>query len=61
VKGHALVFYEFDPKYSSMPGELIEVLKSANQHVPAQLQQIANEVAAGMRKAVPYKKKQKTW
>merc|ERR1719254_477486 len=29
--GHALVFYEFDPKYSQMPAELIGVLQSGNQ------------------------------
>lgn len=63
AKGHALVFYEFDPKYSEMAGALVELLKNADQHVPPQLQQIANEVACGIRKSVAYtqKKKQKKW
>merc|ERR1719359_2070977 len=31
--GHALVFYEFDPKYASMPAEIISLLEGADQHV----------------------------
>merc|ERR1711972_1006779 len=60
--GHALVFYEFDPKYAQMPAEIISLLKGAGQHVPPLLQQIADEVADGTRKAVHghQRKKKKT-
>merc|ERR1712039_855115 len=60
-KGHALIFYEFDPKYSDMPASIIALLQQAGQEVPPMLQQIANEVANGTRKAVygTQKKKKK--
>merc|ERR1740121_3500849 len=61
--GHALVFFEFDPKFSTMPADIIALLQQANQHVPPMLQRIADEVANGTRKAVQQRqrKKQKTW
>jgi ATP-dependent RNA helicase DDX5/DBP2 len=61
--GHALVFYEFDPKYAQMPAEIITLLQGAGQHVPPLLQQIANDVESGVRKAVHgvQRKKQKKW
>lgn len=61
--GHALVFYEFDPKFAQMPDEIIKLLEGAGQHVPPQLRQIADEVARGIRKSVHTKqtKKKKTW
>merc|ERR1711972_951249 len=55
-KGHALVFFEYDPKYSEMAGELIKVLEESNQVVPPELQRIAEEVKSGVR-AVKYQKK----
>lgn len=64
MTGYALIFYEFDPKYSSMPGEIITLLEGAGQHVPPLLRQIANDVVTGVRKAVygtQKKKKQKQW
>merc|ERR1712232_986241 len=39
LTGHALVFYEFDPKYSEMPGEIIKLLEGAGQHVPPLLRE----------------------
>merc|ERR1711879_454442 len=54
-QGHALTFFEYDPKYSEMPGELVNVLQGANQHVPPELQKMADEVANGTRQA-KYKK-----
>merc|ERR1740121_478689 len=61
--GHALVFFEFDPKFAAFPGELITLLQSAGQNVPSLLSQVAGEVASGVRKAVQQRqrKKQKTW
>merc|ERR1712048_764290 len=61
--GHALVFYEFDPKFAAFPGELVTLLHGANQQIPPALQQIADEVANGIRKAVhgTQRKKQKKW
>merc|ERR1719428_657102 len=32
--GHALVFFEFDPKFAAFPGDLINLLHGANQQVP---------------------------
>jgi ATP-dependent RNA helicase DDX5/DBP2 len=54
-RGHALTFYEYDPKYSDMAGKLIEVLEQAGQTVPPELQQIADEVMSGERKVVKRK------
>jgi len=48
-KGHALVFFEFWEKNPEIASQLIEVLKSSNQEVPADLQRIANEVNVGKR------------
>jgi ATP-dependent RNA helicase DDX5/DBP2 len=62
--GHALIFYEFDPKYSSMPSDIIGVLNSGGQPIPPLLQQIADDVVSGVRKAVngtQKKKKKSTW
>jgi ATP-dependent RNA helicase DDX5/DBP2 len=60
--GHALIFYEYDPKYSDMPAEILKILEQTNQHVPPLLRQIANDVATGVRKAVhgQQRKKKKT-
>jgi len=49
--GHALTFYEYDPKYSEFPAELIGVLEQAGQEVPEPLRTIAEEVASGQRRA----------
>ncbi|CAK0804187.1 unnamed protein product [Prorocentrum cordatum] len=51
-RGHALTFFEYDPKYSGMASELLEVLQQAGQPVPPELQRIADEVASGERKVV---------
>merc|ERR1740121_1083738 len=61
--GHALVLFEFDPKFAQMPADIINLLQQANQHVPPMLQRIADEVANGTRKAVrgTQRKKQKKW
>lgn len=59
-KGHALTFYEYDPKYSEMAGDLIKVLEESNQVVPPELQQIADEVKSGVR-AVKHQKTKKGW
>merc|ERR1719329_923898 len=40
-KGHALTFFEYDPKFSDVPGELIRLLEDANQIVPPELREIA--------------------
>merc|ERR1712039_899608 len=56
---YALVFYDWDPNFESMPSDIIRVLQTAGQPVPAELQQIADEVAQGLRKAAPNKKKRK--
>lgn len=50
-QGHSLTFFEYDPKFSDMPAELIAVLEQANQVVPPALQAIADEVASGERQA----------
>jgi len=55
-KGHALSFFQYDPKYSEMAEDLIKVLEESNQVVPPELQKIADEVKAGVR-AVKYQKK----
>lgn len=55
--GHALTFYEYDPKFPDLPGQLITLLKSAEQVVPEQLQVIADEVANGQREI----KRKKKW
>jgi len=54
--GHALIFFEYDAKYSEMASEVINVLQSAGQVVPPELQKIADEVASGQR-AAKWKKK----
>lgn len=61
--GHALVFFEFDPKYATMPDDIIGVLNSAGQPVPQDLQTISDEVKSGVRRAVygQQKKKHKKW
>lgn len=61
--GRALIFFEFDPKFATMPADIIGVLQSANQSVPPLLQTIADDVASGVRRAVfgHQKKKQKKW
>merc|ERR1712190_407842 len=38
-QGHALTFYEYDPKYSEFPGDLIKMLEDANQIVPPELRE----------------------
>merc|ERR1712187_1072778 len=45
--GHALVFFEYDPKYSEFPAELLGVLEGAGQTVPELLRTIVAEVASG--------------
>ncbi|CAD7937196.1 unnamed protein product [Amoebophrya sp. A120] len=42
--GHALTFFEFNPKYASTPAELIDILERGDQTVPAKLQEIADGV-----------------
>lgn len=54
-KGHALTFYEYDPKFSEMPESLIKVLEESNQVVPPELRKIADEVKRGVR-AVKYQR-----
>jgi len=48
-KGHALVFFEYWEGYPHIAGDLIDVLSASKQSVPRELQQIADEVAAGKR------------
>mmetsp|Transcript_16850 Transcript_16850/g.46448 ORF Transcript_16850/g.46448 Transcript_16850/m.46448 type:complete len:682 (-) Transcript_16850:76-2121(-) len=50
-QGHALTFFEYDPKYCDMPAELIAVLEQAGQRVPPELRKIAEEVESGERRA----------
>jgi len=47
--GHALVFFEYSSKQPEIAGELVDVLIRSNQAVPAELQQIADEVKSGTR------------
>merc|ERR1712048_909036 len=54
-RGHALTFFEYDPKYSEMAAELISVLEGADQEVPPELRKIAEEVKSGAR-AVKYQR-----
>jgi len=56
-KGHALIFFEYDAKYSEMPGELITLLEGAGQIVPPDLRQMKAEVDSGVR----FAKKAKKW
>jgi superfamily II DNA/RNA helicase len=48
--GHALVFFEFWPRYPMMAQELIGVLERSKQKVPDQLRAIAAEVREGKRR-----------
>lgn len=48
-KGHALVFFEYWEGAPHVAADLIDVLAASEQHVPKQLQQIADEVAKGER------------
>lgn len=48
-KGHALVFFEYSEKASTIAGDLVDVLKRSGQVVPPDLQKIADEVANGTR------------
>eukprot|EP00929_Paragymnodinium_shiwhaense_P110059 TRINITY_DN76772_c0_g1_i1.p1 TRINITY_DN76772_c0_g1~~TRINITY_DN76772_c0_g1_i1.p1 ORF type:complete len:604 (+),score=113.62 TRINITY_DN76772_c0_g1_i1:149-1960(+) len=50
-KGHALVFFEYYDKNPEIAGQLIKALEASKQHVPPELQKIADEVAAGVRKS----------
>jgi len=40
-EGHALTLFEYDRKWPSIPGRLIEVLEQAGQNVPDELRDIA--------------------
>lgn len=53
--GHALTFFEYDPKFADMAGQLVDLLTTSGQVVPEKLQQIADEVANGQRER-KYKK-----
>jgi ATP-dependent RNA helicase DDX5/DBP2 len=48
--GHALVFFEYTPKDTSIAGDLVDVLMRSRQGVPPELQKIADEVKSGTRK-----------
>jgi len=48
-KGHAMTFYEYDPKMSTFPADLIKVLEESEQVVPPELKTIADEVTRGVR------------
>eukprot|EP00746_Dinoflagellata_sp_MGD_P071167 gnl/MRDRNA2_/MRDRNA2_29028_c0_seq1.p1 gnl/MRDRNA2_/MRDRNA2_29028_c0~~gnl/MRDRNA2_/MRDRNA2_29028_c0_seq1.p1 ORF type:complete len:768 (+),score=192.48 gnl/MRDRNA2_/MRDRNA2_29028_c0_seq1:123-2426(+) len=50
-KGHALVFFEFWEGSPQVARDLIDVLTASKQHVPKELQKIADEVASGRRQA----------
>merc|ERR1712048_320069 len=56
-KGHALTFFEYDPKYFEVPDQLISLLEDANQIVPPKLREIAEEVANGSRPAKRQKRR----
>merc|ERR1711920_1077020 len=56
---YALVFYDWDPNFETMPADITRVLQNAGQPVPAELQQIAGEVTQGLRKAGPSKKRKR--
>lgn len=45
--GHALTFFEFDPKWPKIAGELAKVLEQAGQEVPEELQRVVDGVADG--------------
>lgn len=49
AKGHALVFFEYSPKYPDWAKDLIAVLEQSEQPVPPELRQIAEDVASGKR------------
>lgn len=49
AKGHALVFFEYSPKYPDWAKDLIAVLVQSEQTVPPALVQIAADVASGKR------------
>lgn len=55
--GYALVLYDFDPNFASMPADIAKVLQTAGQPVPPALQQIADEVAQGLRQQSAGKKR----
>eukprot|EP00928_Gymnodinium_smaydae_P022245 TRINITY_DN18740_c0_g1_i2.p1 TRINITY_DN18740_c0_g1~~TRINITY_DN18740_c0_g1_i2.p1 ORF type:complete len:607 (-),score=83.12 TRINITY_DN18740_c0_g1_i2:100-1920(-) len=56
-EGHALTFFEYDGKFPQMAAELIALLEQAEQVVPRELRNIAQEVEDGIRPV----KKQKKW
>lgn len=51
AKGHALVFFEYSPKYPDWAKDLIAVLEQSEQAVPPSLVQIAADVASGRRES----------
>eukprot|EP00747_Dinoflagellata_sp_TGD_P178740 gnl/TRDRNA2_/TRDRNA2_28248_c0_seq1.p1 gnl/TRDRNA2_/TRDRNA2_28248_c0~~gnl/TRDRNA2_/TRDRNA2_28248_c0_seq1.p1 ORF type:complete len:671 (+),score=159.87 gnl/TRDRNA2_/TRDRNA2_28248_c0_seq1:88-2100(+) len=51
-QGHALTFFEYDRKWPHIAGELCEILETSGQEVPEELQEIAHQVANGLRDAV---------
>jgi len=55
--GYALVFYDWDPNFASMPADITKVLQTAGQPVPHELQQIADEVTQGLRNQTASKKR----
>merc|ERR1712187_434781 len=48
-KGHALTLFEYNSKWPHLEEGLIKVLESSGQDVPADLQQIADDVENGSR------------
>lgn len=45
--GHSLTFFEFDPRWPNIAGELATVLEQAGQEVPEELRRIVDGVADG--------------
>merc|ERR1719188_461169 len=45
--GHALAYFEYDPKFPDMPDQLVSLLEKAQQEAPATLKRIRDEVACG--------------
>lgn len=60
--GHALTFFEYDPKWPGIAADLMKVLEESEQEVPEDLQRIVDEVSNGTRRKeqAPKKKKNKT-
>merc|ERR1711957_297613 len=48
-EGHALTFFEYEPRWPHLAEGLIKVMEASNQDVPDELRQIASDVEDGSR------------